>query len=127
MILDAFSHLTEAVRQGGTAVPNHGSMAPEHPMWVQFARDMAGMAGLLAEVVARTLGAQAGESWNVLDIAAGHGLYGIALARHNPNARVTAVDWSNVLQVARENARKAGVAERYRTMVPKSITYRHRR
>jgi ubiquinone/menaquinone biosynthesis C-methylase UbiE len=56
------------------------------------------------------------EACKVLDIAAGHGMYGIALARHNPNAEVVAVDWKNVLAVARENAEKAGVSGRHRSI-----------
>ncbi len=30
----------------------------------------------------------------VLDISAGHGLFGIAFAKHNPNARVVGLDWA---------------------------------
>jgi 2-polyprenyl-3-methyl-5-hydroxy-6-metoxy-1,4-benzoquinol methylase len=56
----------------------------------------------------------------VLDIAAGHGLFGIAVLRANPKAEVTAVDWKNVLEVARENAKKFGVADRYKNL-PGSI------
>jgi 2-polyprenyl-3-methyl-5-hydroxy-6-metoxy-1,4-benzoquinol methylase len=52
----------------------------------------------------------------VLDIAAGHGLYGIEMARACPGASVTAIDWEPVLTVARSNARQAGVLERYRTV-----------
>ncbi|NIS32260.1 MAG: methyltransferase, partial [Actinobacteria bacterium] len=43
----------------------------------------------------------------VLDVAAGHGLFGIALARHNPKAQVVAQDWEAVLAVAHENAAAA--------------------
>jgi 2-polyprenyl-3-methyl-5-hydroxy-6-metoxy-1,4-benzoquinol methylase len=49
----------------------------------------------------------------VLDIAAGHGLYGIAVARHNPDAQVYAADWPKVLEVTTENAQHAGVADRH--------------
>jgi 2-polyprenyl-3-methyl-5-hydroxy-6-metoxy-1,4-benzoquinol methylase len=52
----------------------------------------------------------------VLDIAAGHGLYGIAIAKQHPQARIAALDWAPVLQVAVENAQKAGVADRYETI-----------
>src|SRR5207253_3604413 len=55
------------------------------------------------------------ESLKILDIAAGHGLYGLAFAKRNPKAEVTAVDWANVLEVAKENAQAAGVSDRYHT------------
>ncbi len=52
----------------------------------------------------------------VLDIAAGHGLFGIAFAQQNPRVKVTAVDWANVLEVAKGNAAAAGVAGQYNTL-----------
>ncbi|HEX9544007.1 MAG TPA: class I SAM-dependent methyltransferase, partial [Pyrinomonadaceae bacterium] len=41
--------------------------------------------------------------------------FGLAFARQNPAAEVTAVDWPNVLEVAKENAQSAGVSDRYHT------------
>jgi 2-polyprenyl-3-methyl-5-hydroxy-6-metoxy-1,4-benzoquinol methylase len=55
----------------------------------------------------------------VLDIAAGHGLFGIEIAKQNPQAHVTGLDWANVLKVAVANAQKLGVADRY-DMLPGS-------
>jgi cyclopropane fatty-acyl-phospholipid synthase-like methyltransferase len=52
----------------------------------------------------------------VLDIAAGHGLFGIAMAKALPEAEIVAVDWESVLAVARGNAEEAGIADRYRTI-----------
>ena len=52
----------------------------------------------------------------VLDIAAGHGLFGIAIAQRNPQAQITAIDWPGVLAIARENAQKFGVADRHSTI-----------
>jgi 2-polyprenyl-3-methyl-5-hydroxy-6-metoxy-1,4-benzoquinol methylase len=52
----------------------------------------------------------------VLDVAAGHGLFGIMIAQRNPKARITALDWPNVLAVAVENAAKFGVADRHSTL-----------
>jgi hypothetical protein len=57
-----------------------------------------------------------GEPVKVLDIAAGHGLFGIHVALHNPSAEITFQDWENVLEVARENASKMGIAGRVRTI-----------
>ena len=58
----------------------------------------------------------AGEPRRVLDIAAGHGLFGITIARRSPQTRVVAVDWVNVLALARENAQAAGLDGRYETL-----------
>jgi 2-polyprenyl-3-methyl-5-hydroxy-6-metoxy-1,4-benzoquinol methylase len=55
-------------------------------------------------------------SIRVLDIAAGHGLFGIEIARQNPEAQIVALDWARVLEVAMANAHRAGVADRYETM-----------
>jgi 2-polyprenyl-3-methyl-5-hydroxy-6-metoxy-1,4-benzoquinol methylase len=105
--------LTEAVRKGGTALSEEGSLKPENPDWVEFARGMAPTTRVPAESIAELLNARAAQPWRVLDIAASHGLFGITLAQHNPNADITAVDWPNVLEVAKENARQAGVGSRY--------------
>ena len=53
----------------------------------------------------------------VLDIAASHGLFGIAFGRRFPDCRVTGLDWGAVVAVARENADAAGMGDRYDTIV----------
>jgi predicted nicotinamide N-methyase len=108
-----FEDLAGAVRRGGTTAPEGGTVAVENPLWVKFARAMAPMAAMPAESIAHTvLNGRAGRM-KVLDVAAGHGLYGIAFARQNPSAEVVALDWPAVLEVAKENARAAGVAARH--------------
>jgi ubiquinone/menaquinone biosynthesis C-methylase UbiE len=54
-----------------------------------------------------------GAAHKVLDIAAGHGIYGITVAKQNPGAEIYACDWKNVLAVAEENARGMGVGDRH--------------
>jgi 2-polyprenyl-3-methyl-5-hydroxy-6-metoxy-1,4-benzoquinol methylase len=108
-----FEHLADIVRNGRTTLPGQGSVEPENPVWVEFAHSTAPMmAPMAAPLGAIVLDGMAGPL-RVLDIAAGHGLFGIALARRNSQARITGLDWAAVLEVARENARKAGVADRY--------------
>src|SRR5262249_13772429 len=114
-LTDGFKDLASAVRKGGTVVGKAGTLEPEHPVWVEFARAMAGFMALPAELIARLVGAVEGRKSKVLDIAAGHGLFGITIAKHNPHAEIVAVDWPGVLAVAQENARAAGVEARYRT------------
>ncbi|HEX8853457.1 MAG TPA: class I SAM-dependent methyltransferase, partial [Pyrinomonadaceae bacterium] len=116
MITGGFEHLTDAVRQGGTALPEGGTVAPEHPVWVKFARAMSPLMALPAQMIARLVDEDDAGTLKVLDIAAGHGLFGIAVAQQNRNAEVVALDWPNVLEVAKENARGAGVGERYATI-----------
>ncbi len=114
-VRQGFDRLTEAVKQGGSVVTD-GSMTPEHPMWVEFARAMAPLAGMSALLLANVLGIEGSSPLRVLDIAAGHGLFGITLARLNAGVQVTGLDWANVLAVAAENARLAGVADRWRPL-----------
>jgi ubiquinone/menaquinone biosynthesis C-methylase UbiE len=113
MFTQGFENLTEAVRQGGTQLPEGGTIAPEHPVWVDFARAMAPMMTMPAQLMTKLINLEPGRKIKVLDIAAGHGMYGITLAQQNPQAEVVALDWPNVLAVAEENARKAGVIDRY--------------
>src|SRR5439155_20902033 len=82
------------------------------PIWVAFARAMAPLMRMPAELLAGLVGGDRGRPLRVLDVAAGHGLFGLTVAKHYPQARVTALDWANVLAVAAENAKKEGVADR---------------
>lgn len=114
-----YDNLAEIVRTGRTILPGDGSVEPENPLWVQFAESMAPMmAPMVGPLGAIVLEGNAGPM-RVLDIAAGHGLFGIEVAKQNPQAHVTGLDWAPVLRVALDNARKAGVHDRY-TMLPGS-------
>jgi SAM-dependent methyltransferase len=107
--------LTAAVRKGGTAGVQGDNSKPHDEVWVAFARSMAPLTIPAANFIAELIGAGEGKPCKVLDIAAGHGNYGITIAKRNPNAQVVAVDWPSVLAVALENARAAGVSDRYST------------
>jgi 2-polyprenyl-3-methyl-5-hydroxy-6-metoxy-1,4-benzoquinol methylase len=109
----SFHQLTAAVRRGGTAVSDEGTVSDDNPIWVEFARAMAPLMQMPARLLADLVGGDAGQPLRVLDIAAGHGVYGITIAERYPQAHVTALDWPNVLAVAEENARRAGLAGRY--------------
>src|SRR5262249_17833278 len=63
--------------------------------------------------IAKLLGPVSGRA---LDVAAGHGLFGIVLAQANPSLRVTALDWPKVLDVARASATRMGVGDRFATI-----------
>jgi len=116
---EPFDQLETIVRTGRTVMPGEGTVEPENPVWVQFAESMGPMMGPAAGPLGvAVLDGRTGPM-HVLDIAAGHGLFGIEIAKQNPQARVTGLDWAPVLRVALENARKAGVQDRY-DMLPGS-------
>ena len=112
-LIEPYNNLAGVGRNGRTSLPGDGTVDPDHPVWVEFAHSMAPMMGAMAGPLASIVGAEKAGSIRVLDIAAGHGLFGIEVAKHNSQARIAAVDWAPVLEVARANARKAGVEERY--------------
>lgn len=115
-LLAGFEDLAGAARKGGTVVPEGGTVSAENPVWVKFARAMVPMAAPVAGQLPPLVGAKVEGPFKVLDIAAGHGLYGLAFARHNPEAEVVALDWPAVLEVAKENARASGAAAHYSTI-----------
>jgi ubiquinone/menaquinone biosynthesis C-methylase UbiE len=116
MLTDAAKNMTEAVRKGGTAMDGEGTVSAENPVWVKFARGMAPMMSLPAQMIAKLVDPSADRKLKILDIAAGHGMFGIAFAAQNRQAEITALDWKSVLEVAKENAQNASVSDRYRTI-----------
>jgi 2-polyprenyl-3-methyl-5-hydroxy-6-metoxy-1,4-benzoquinol methylase len=110
-----FDALTGAVRKGGTADTKGDNTKPNDEYWVRFAHAMAPLSAPTAQFIARLVLANERKTCNVLDIAAGHGMYGVTIAEKNRQAEIVAVDWPEVLEVAKENARRHGVAKRYTT------------
>src|SRR5881296_1671407 len=49
----------------------------------------------------------------VLDLAAGSGIWGIALAEKSPRVRVTAVDWAGMIPTTKRVTEKFGVRDRF--------------
>lgn len=116
-LLAGYDDLAGAVKKGGTTILEDGTMSPDNPIWVRFARGMMPLMVLPAQMMVKLIQPEpVDRKLKILDIAAGHGIFGITFAKHFPNAAVYAVDWSNVLEVAQENAQKHGVNERYHTI-----------
>jgi len=115
-----FDDLTGAVKRGGV-LPAGNTVSEENHIWVDFARAMVPMAMANAMAIADVIDLKSDEA-RVLDIAAGHGMYGIVLAQRNPGVRVTAVDWAPVLGVATEHAHQFGVQSRFGTLAGDAFT-----
>ena len=106
-------NMAEIVRQGRASLPGEGTVEPDNPLWVEFARSMSPMMAPMTGPLGRIVLDGNSGPMRVLDIAAGHGLFGIEVAKQNPEAHVVALDWAHVLEVALENAQNAGVTDRY--------------
>ena len=67
-----------------------------------------------ASAAAEPLGvAHATAPVRVLDLAAGSGVWGIAIAQRSPQVTVTAVDWPGVLEITKKTAAQFGLTERF--------------
>jgi precorrin-6B methylase 2 len=121
-ILRNQERLADAVRRGGVATDEGNTVSEENPVWETFARAMVPMMAPAGQAIAEVLGVADAGPQRVLDIAAGHGMFGIAVARRNPAAEVVAVDWPRVVSVAAENAAALGVGARHRTVAGDAFT-----
>ncbi|MFI6389986.1 methyltransferase [Nonomuraea sp. NPDC050540] len=110
---DALKRLDQAVRHGGTVMEVHAE-TPGYAYWEDFASYAVTVARPTAQVVADALEPWAAgrDGLDVLDVACGHGMYGLTLAQRNPQARMWALDWPNVLPLTEQNAERMGVHDR---------------
>lgn len=120
-IADNFDRLTDTIRSG-TVPEKSNTVSTENPVWEKFARAMVPMMFPTAQEIANILEIPSSGRMRVLDIAAGHGIFGIVLAQRNPDIEVVAVDWKNVLKVASENAVKMGVGAQHKTVAGDAFT-----
>jgi ubiquinone/menaquinone biosynthesis C-methylase UbiE len=112
-LVAGFANLAETVRRGTTQLPRTGVIEPQLEEWVIFATSMTPLMASAAEFLGEIALGSGPPPRRVLDIAAGHGLFGMAVAQRAPHARVVAVDWVNVLRVTRENVTAAGMLDRF--------------
>jgi hypothetical protein len=114
IMVEGFKDLATVVKSG-RPLRDQPFSAVEHSIWVEFARSMAPLMYVPSRATAKLLCSEM--KMKVLDVAAGHGLFGIAVAQRNPEAMIVALDFPSVLTVASENATRAGVSDRY-TLLP---------
>jgi ubiquinone/menaquinone biosynthesis C-methylase UbiE len=110
---EAWSHLAECVRTGK---PCHAVNQPQgaEEFFPVLVRGLHITNRGPARSLARALGAGDGHGkMRVLDVACGSGVWGIAVAEANPEARVTAQDFPKVLELTRQFLRQHGVEDRY--------------
>jgi len=106
-----FQDFAAVVRAGTTSLPAGGTTAPDAAIWVKFARGMVGFSMGPAQMLANfpDVLPAGNEPLAVLDVAAGHGIYGIHVAKKLPTAKITFLDWAAVLEVCKEHVTQFGV------------------
>jgi 2-polyprenyl-3-methyl-5-hydroxy-6-metoxy-1,4-benzoquinol methylase len=107
--------LTEAVRSGRPVVAGNRE-ATGAEFFAEFVEGLFPLSYRAAHVLGEHLGIpRATASVSVLDIGAGSGVWGIALAHQSSHVTVRAVDWPRVLQVTKIIAERHGVGDRLTT------------
>jgi ubiquinone/menaquinone biosynthesis C-methylase UbiE len=111
-LIPKWLQLTEIVGTGKPleAVNEEG---PGVEFFQQFVTDIFPMSYPSAKVLAEHLALNGGAKVRVLDLAAGSGVWGIALAQSSENVTVTAVDWTEVLPATRATVARFGLTDRY--------------
>lgn len=112
-ILPLWMQLTETVRSGkpAKAVNQEDDGAA---FFTEFVEGLFPLSYRAAQVLGENLGIPETQSEiSVLDLAAGSGVWSIALAQQSPNVQVTTVDWAGVIPTTRRMAERFGVADRY--------------
>jgi 2-polyprenyl-3-methyl-5-hydroxy-6-metoxy-1,4-benzoquinol methylase len=115
-IIPNWLQLDRVVRTGKPAmsVNEHKSGAA---FFAKFVESLFPMGYHVAAELGRRLKiSEAKEPVRVLDIAAGSGVWGIAMAEQSPLVRISAVDWPEVLKVTKRVAKRRGVASRLSTI-----------
>jgi hypothetical protein len=83
----------------------------------EFVVDIFPMSYPSAQALAKSLNLD-GQPTSVLDLAAGSGVWGIALAQSSPQVRVTAVDWPDVIPTTQKTVARFNLADRFSYVPP---------
>lgn len=112
-LIPKWLHLNEIVANGKPAASvNQQESGSE--FFKQFVNDIFPMSYPAAQTLARHLNVDiTGGPVRVLDLAAGSGVWGIALAQSSDNVRVTAFDWPDVIPVTRGTVDRFGLTDRF--------------
>jgi SAM-dependent methyltransferase len=115
-VLPHWLRLSESVNTGRPAVAGNRQSEGQQ-FFVEFVEGLFPLSYKAAQVLGEHLGIpKATAPVSVLDIGAGSGVWGIALAHQSPHVTIHAVDWPGVLDVTRNVARRQGVGDRLRTV-----------
>jgi ubiquinone/menaquinone biosynthesis C-methylase UbiE len=112
-LIPKWLHLNEIVMTGEpVAAVNKEESGGD--FFQQFVNDIFPLSYPAAQVLSRHYNANgASPAVRVLDLAAGSGVWGIAMAQGSEKVSVTAVDWPEVIPVTRKTVARFGLADRF--------------
>jgi 2-polyprenyl-3-methyl-5-hydroxy-6-metoxy-1,4-benzoquinol methylase len=113
-LMPRWLQLKEVIRTGRPA-PYAGSEAHGPAHFRELVEDIMPLSLPAARALAAELIGEASEA-RVLDIGAGSGVWGAALAQRSKRVRVTAMDWPEVTEVTLSFAERFGVARQIETL-----------
>jgi 3-hydroxy-5-methyl-1-naphthoate 3-O-methyltransferase len=112
-LIPRWLHINEVVASGNPVTPVNEE-ASGGAFFHEFVMDIFPMSYGAAACLAEHLHyGEAGEPVRVLDLAAGSGVWGIAVAQSSPRVHVTAVDWPEVIPVTRKSVGRFGLTDRF--------------
>jgi ubiquinone/menaquinone biosynthesis C-methylase UbiE len=112
-LISRWLRLSDIVREGRPAVAvNQENEGTE--FFSQLVENIIPMSYPAAQKLAEHLKlSKAKDKVRVLDLAAGSGIWGIALTQKSPRVRVTAVDWAGMIPTTKRITQKFGVGDRF--------------
>src|SRR5881394_4056143 len=112
-LISRWLRLADVVREGRPAVAvNQETEGTE--FFSQLVENIIPMSYPAAQKLAEHLKlSKAKDKIRVLDLAAGSGIWGIALTQKSPRVRVTAVDWAGMIPTTKRITQKFGVGDRF--------------
>jgi SAM-dependent methyltransferase len=112
-LIPRWLHLNEVVATGNPVSAVNQELSGGE-FFHDFVLDIFPMSYPAAQFLARDRNfGTSGDPVQVLDLAAGSGVWGIALAQSSPRVRVTAVDWPEVIPVTKKSVERFGLADRF--------------
>jgi ubiquinone/menaquinone biosynthesis C-methylase UbiE len=112
-LIPKWLHLNKIVATGQPAA-SVNQEGPGSDFFQRFVDDIFPLSYPAAQTLSRHLSANGSAApVRVLDLAAGSGVWGIALAQGSEQVSVTAVDWPDVIPITRKTVGKFGLTDRY--------------
>jgi ubiquinone/menaquinone biosynthesis C-methylase UbiE len=112
-LMPAWLQLTDVVTTGRPAAAVNQE-SDGSPFFQELVSNIFPMSYGPAQALAAHLNfGESGPAVRVLDLGAGSGVWGIAVAQSSPRVTVTAIDWPAVLPIAQRTAERFGLEKRY--------------